>query len=193
MERIVDQTIPAVVVNNPHVDWNPYANEVAAAGVSDTDEPPPANLEISSAPEPDTRYEVNTDEEVPLLNRAVQAVYAPGSTFKMISFALALDERVMGLRSLHNTPCYGGYMFGNRWFGCWEEAGHGTLDLERALIQSCDTYFYQIAEETTASDAPEIVMPKYDERGMQSIMNTGLGMYMDDPLTTANIGKIFVE
>ena len=58
MERIVDQTIPAVVVNNPHVDWNPYRNNVAAAAVADVDEPVPADLVISAAPEPDTRYEV---------------------------------------------------------------------------------------------------------------------------------------
>ncbi len=58
MERIVDQSIPAVVVNNPHVDWDPYANTVSAAAVSDIDEPPPGDLEISAAREPDTRYEV---------------------------------------------------------------------------------------------------------------------------------------
>ena len=50
--------IPEVVVNNPHVDWNPYSNEVSAAAVSDVDEPAPADLAISAAPEPDTRYEV---------------------------------------------------------------------------------------------------------------------------------------
>jgi trimethylamine--corrinoid protein Co-methyltransferase len=49
----------------------------------------------------------------------------------------------------------------------------------------------EILENTTADDAPEVKMPVYDERGMESIMNTGLGMYMDDPLTTANLGKIF--
>jgi hypothetical protein len=58
MQRIVDQTIPEIVVNNPHVDWNPYTNEVTIAAVSDVDEPAPADLEISNAPEPDTRYEV---------------------------------------------------------------------------------------------------------------------------------------
>ena len=41
-------------------------------------------------------------------------------------------------------------------------------------------------------DAPEVVMPAYDERGMESIKNIGLGMYMEDPLTTANLGKVFV-
>jgi hypothetical protein len=58
MERIVDQTIPEIVVNNPHVDWDPYSNDVRAAAVSDVDEQAPANLAISRAPEPDTRYEV---------------------------------------------------------------------------------------------------------------------------------------
>jgi hypothetical protein len=58
MERIVDQTIPDVVVNSPYVDWNPYSNDVRAAEVSDVDEPAPADLVISNAPEPDTRYEV---------------------------------------------------------------------------------------------------------------------------------------
>ena len=56
MERIVEQTIPSVVINNPHVDWAPYANEVKAAGAADADELAPAGLKISNAPEPDTRY-----------------------------------------------------------------------------------------------------------------------------------------
>ncbi|MBL7174070.1 MAG: trimethylamine methyltransferase family protein, partial [Desulfobacteraceae bacterium] len=51
----------------------------------------------------------------------------------------------------------------------------------------------RIAEEVTPADAPEVEMPVYDERGMDSVRNIGLGMYMDDPLTTANLGKIFVS
>ncbi|MFC1533526.1 trimethylamine methyltransferase family protein [Thermodesulfobacteriota bacterium] len=51
----------------------------------------------------------------------------------------------------------------------------------------------RIAEEVTAGDAPEVEMPEYDERGMESLQNIGLGMYMEDPLTTANLGKIFVN
>jgi trimethylamine:corrinoid methyltransferase-like protein len=51
----------------------------------------------------------------------------------------------------------------------------------------------RIAEEVTPDEAPEVVMPAYDERGMESIRNIGLGMYMEDPLTTANLGKVFVE
>jgi trimethylamine:corrinoid methyltransferase-like protein len=51
----------------------------------------------------------------------------------------------------------------------------------------------QIARDVTPEEAPKVEMPTYDERGMESLQNTGLGMYMEDPLTTANLGKIFVE
>jgi hypothetical protein len=58
MERIVDQTIPEVVIDNPHVDWNPFSNQVVGAAVDDSDEPAPAGMKISSAREPDTRYRI---------------------------------------------------------------------------------------------------------------------------------------
>jgi hypothetical protein len=56
MERIVDQTIPAVVVDNPHVDWQPFSNEVTAGAVQDSDRPAPAGARITTDREPDTRY-----------------------------------------------------------------------------------------------------------------------------------------
>lgn len=58
MERIVTQTIPQVVINNPHVDWNPVANEVTRAAVIDAETPPPSDLKVTNLPEPDTRYKV---------------------------------------------------------------------------------------------------------------------------------------
>ncbi|MCP3952215.1 MAG: trimethylamine--corrinoid methyltransferase [Desulfobacterales bacterium] len=51
----------------------------------------------------------------------------------------------------------------------------------------------RIAEEVTADEAPDVQMPEYDERGMESIQRVGLGMYIDDSLTTANIGRVFVD
>jgi len=51
----------------------------------------------------------------------------------------------------------------------------------------------RIAEEVTPEDAPEVETAVYDERGMESIRNFGLRMYMEDPLTTANLGKVFVR
>lgn len=61
MERIVTQTIPAAVINNPLVDWNPFTNEVKAATVQDSDRPVPAGFQPSGDPEPDTRYQVLRD------------------------------------------------------------------------------------------------------------------------------------
>ena len=57
MERIVTQSIPAAVVDNPHVDWAPFANKVAPAAVQDSDRPTPARVSASTDREPDTRYE----------------------------------------------------------------------------------------------------------------------------------------
>jgi hypothetical protein len=56
MERIVDQTIPEVVIDNPHVDWNPYTNDVFPAAVKDSDLPMPEGTHVANAHEPDTRY-----------------------------------------------------------------------------------------------------------------------------------------
>jgi hypothetical protein len=61
MERIVTQTIPEVVVDNPFVDWNPVTNEVQRAAVDDADGTPPAGMEITNTPEPDTRYRMLLD------------------------------------------------------------------------------------------------------------------------------------
>jgi hypothetical protein len=56
MERIVTQTIPQVVINNPNVDWNPFTNEVKPAAVKDSDSSAPAEAKVSNTREPDTRY-----------------------------------------------------------------------------------------------------------------------------------------
>jgi trimethylamine:corrinoid methyltransferase-like protein len=63
------------------------------------------------------------------------------------------------------------------------------IDFSFAKLEKC----MRIAEEVSASDAPQVEMPVYDPRGMESIQHTGLGMYMEDPLTTANLGKVFVN
>jgi penicillin-binding protein 2 len=89
---------------------------------------------------------LNTDPDRPLLFRAVQATYAPGSTFKMVGFIAALEEHVIGFTQHMPAACYGGYRFGNRFYHCWDEKGHGSLALEDALVKSCDTYFYQVGE-----------------------------------------------
>ena len=79
----------------------------------------------------------------PLLDRAIQGVYPPGSTFKTVTMTAALRAGIVS-PSTHLDPCFGGYQFGSRWFACWNKAGHGSLDLIQAIEKSCDTYFYQL-------------------------------------------------
>jgi penicillin-binding protein 2 len=84
------------------------------------------------------------DKRRPLVNKAIQGRYPPGSTFKIATSVIALQNGLVGLKEHMPVPCSGGYQYGTRWFRCWEKRGHGSLDLEGAIKHSCDTYFYQL-------------------------------------------------
>jgi penicillin-binding protein 2 len=79
----------------------------------------------------------------PLLTRPIQATYPPGSTMKLLTAGVALEEKLAG-RNTFLSPCTGSFHFGQRDFGCWRPEGHGRVNLEDAIIQSCDIYFYQL-------------------------------------------------
>lgn len=78
----------------------------------------------------------------PLLNRSIQNAYPPGSVFKPVMAALALEEADIDPEEEIN--CTGRYRLGNRVFRCWHD--HGDVDMHEALVQSCDTYFYRLGE-----------------------------------------------
>ena len=78
----------------------------------------------------------------PLQNRAIQGQYPPGSTYKTIVAAAALEEGVITKDTAFQ--CNGSYRFGNRNYRCWKSVGHGSVSLHRAIVESCDTYFYQV-------------------------------------------------
>jgi penicillin-binding protein 2 len=88
-----------------------------------------------------TWKELTTGEWKPLQNRAIAGQYPPGSTYKAIVAAAALQEHVIS----PGTPvfCPGHFTLGRRTYGCWKKEGHGTVTLHDALVQSCDVYFYQ--------------------------------------------------
>lgn len=88
--------------------------------------------------------ELLTDERRPLVNKAIQGRYEPGSTFKLATAVLGLEHKVVGLDEKMAVPCAGGYQYGARYFKCWEKRGHGSLSLARAVKHSCDVYFYQL-------------------------------------------------
>jgi len=78
----------------------------------------------------------------PLSNRATQGQYPPGSTFKIIMAIAGLQEGVLQPESRIFDP--GFFYFGNRAFRDWKKEGHGSVDLHKALVESCDVYFYQL-------------------------------------------------
>lgn len=78
----------------------------------------------------------------PLMNRCIQTMQPPGSTYKLITAAAALSEKLITPQS--SFFCSGFLNFGARPYRCWKKTGHGTVALERAIVESCDVYFYQL-------------------------------------------------
>ena len=87
---------------------------------------------------------LNTDKNRPMYNKAVQGRYPPGSTWKLATAVLALQDKAVTMKSHMPQSCNGYYYFGNRAWRCWEKGGHGSLDLHDAIAKSCDVYFYQL-------------------------------------------------
>lgn len=93
------------------------------------------------------RQQLLGDAARPLLNRAVQGQYPPGSAFKMVTMAAGIGERVTSPAEVFNDPGY--------WDGlgtafrktCWREGGHGRITLKDGLTASCNTVFYQVGKE----------------------------------------------
>lgn len=77
----------------------------------------------------------------PLLNRVLQTQYAPGSIFKIVVTAAGLQEGT--LTPVDRVHCNGQFHLGGWTFKDWKEGGHGTVDLHRAMAQSCNIFFYQ--------------------------------------------------
>ena len=85
---------------------------------------------------------LSSDKNLPMLNRAIQSQYPPGSTFKIIMAIAGLEEGVINAST--TVDCKGGISFGRWHFGCWRKGGHGIISLHRALVESCDVYFYEV-------------------------------------------------
>ncbi len=83
-----------------------------------------------------------TDRRHPMENRAISGQYPPGSTYKPVVAVAALEE---GLITPDTTfHCNGSFDMGNRTFRCWNPKGHGQVNLHRAIVESCDVYFYNL-------------------------------------------------
>ncbi|WP_171054487.1 penicillin-binding protein 2 [Roseovarius arcticus] len=112
----------------------------------------------------------------PLPNKAVQGIYPPGSTFKMVTALAALEN---GSATTEDTVYCPGYLeVAGRRFHCWKRAGHGNVDLGRALRESCDVYFYEMALRTGIENIADMSR------------RLGLGVAHDLPMTSVAEGLI---
>lgn len=80
----------------------------------------------------------------PLYHRAVVGTYPPGSPWKLVTAAIALDLGLVTPDEHMPVACRGSYVYGNRAADCWKPEGHGSLDLAGAIQHSCNVYFYQL-------------------------------------------------
>lgn len=88
---------------------------------------------------------IANDPYKPLMDRAIQAEFAPGSTFKPFTALAGLETGVIDDKTEFHCP--GGASFYGHYFACWrqKQGGHGTISLHRAIAQSCDVFFYNVA------------------------------------------------
>ncbi|MHB8845122.1 MAG: penicillin-binding protein 2 [Nitrospirota bacterium] len=87
---------------------------------------------------------LSNDPAHPLYNRAVQSVYPPGSTFKIVVSLAGLDSGKIDPND--KVVCTGSLRAGNRSFRCWKKGGHGIVDFHKGLVESCDVYFYTMGD-----------------------------------------------
>ncbi|WP_147819805.1 penicillin-binding protein 2 [Salidesulfovibrio onnuriiensis] len=89
----------------------------------------------------------------PLQNRAIQSVYPPGSVFKLAIAGAGLSNKMV---DIHETVfCSGSLKLGRHVFRCWRRGGHGKVNFERALVESCDVYFYKLGKKLTVDRMSE--------------------------------------
>ena len=86
---------------------------------------------------------LRTSPRFPLQNRSIQSVYPPGSVWKLVMAGCLIEK---GISPNESVNCPGYAKLGNQIFRCWKHSGHGRQNLEQALFNSCDVYFYVMAE-----------------------------------------------
>ena len=128
--------------NGAIVAMDPRTGEILAMVSRPTYNPNDFAVRISN----DEWMKLVNDADHPLLNKAIQAQLAPGSVFKIIMATAGLQE---GIAQNMKVNCSGGASFYGRYFKCWvvaEHRTHGITDLTKAIYQSCDVFFYTLAE-----------------------------------------------
>src|SRR5271157_3102237 len=125
--------------NGAIVAMDPHTGEILAMVSGPTFDPNSFAVHVSH----DEWNKLLNDPEKPLLNKAIQAQLAPGSTFKVIMSVAGWQE---GIAQTLHVNCTGSAEFYGRRFGCHLKGGHGQVDLEKGIYESCDVFFYTLAE-----------------------------------------------
>ena len=94
------------------------------------------------------------NELSPLTFRSIQGLYAPGSTFKMIVAIAGLYHGVIDTNTSHS--CNGKIALGDRLYHCWKNNGHGVMNVENAIKESCDVFFYEISKKIGIDKIAEV-------------------------------------
>ncbi|MDQ3388508.1 MAG: penicillin-binding protein 2, partial [Gemmatimonadota bacterium] len=118
----------------------PSTGEILAMHSSPSYDP---NLLVGRIP-PKVWRALNTDPDRPLLNRAAQGIYPPGSTWKLATAIIGLNQGVITPETKMPFACTGGMSYAGRYSRCWKKEGHGYQDLSGAIANSCNVYFYQL-------------------------------------------------
>lgn len=101
--------------------------------------------DLSGGISPQAWQQLLQDSRHPLTNRAIQGQYPPGSTFKIVMAAALLETQAM--KATDSMTCHGTFPFGRRVFRDWKRGGHGSVDLTKAIAESCDVYFYKVGNQ----------------------------------------------
>lgn len=122
-------------------------------------------------------YRVLTENErLPLANKVVQGAYPPGSTFKIVTALAALRDGQ--IKTDHTTRCAGSIESNDRRFHCWKSGGHGRVDFRKSLAESCDIFYYEIAQ--------AVGIEKISAMGRE----LGLGMRHELPMSAISAGML---
>ena len=108
------------------------------------------------------------DPEKPLLNRAFTGFYPPGSVFKPIPALLGLKKNMINEKT--EVFCSGSISLADRNYYCWKKGGHGKVNLKKAIKESCDCYFYELAKKINIDDLSELAT----NLGLNNTYNIGL-------------------
>lgn len=92
---------------------------------------------------PEYWAKLSQDENHPLRDRVIQEHYSPGSTFKLITAMAALEEGVIDEKT--EISCSGNFNLGTRKYHCWRKEGHGSVNIFRAIRESCNMFFQKTA------------------------------------------------